>query len=235
MSSLARAGRVFRAETQNDDGEDEVFVLGESRRVHTGHSVLATASAVIASGQFQSDQTVAEARRRAAAIVAEAETSAGSVRGAAYDDGYQAGLRQAASEVEEYVDVARRAANEGKAIRDELAGQAASVVARAVSLALRRITAEYYESDPTRTAAVVAEALRAAAGQEILSIRVSAGLVEAITAALSDVASYVRPDDGIAIGGCVIDLRGGTIDASLDARLDLMELALREAGGGASP
>jgi flagellar biosynthesis/type III secretory pathway protein FliH len=41
----------------------------------------------------------------------------------------------------------------------------------------------------------------------------------------------VRPDDAVEAGGCIIDLRNGTIDATLDARLSLMELALREAGG----
>jgi len=196
--------------------------------------VLATASEVVESSHRHAEQNVADARAQAAAIVAAAEDSAETVRAAAHDEGYQAGLQRAAAEIAGYVDLARRAANEGKTVRDELASQAASVVGRAVSLALRRITAEYYEADPSRTAAAVAEALRAAAGQEILSIRVNAGLVEAVTSALSDVASYVRPDDGIAIGGCIIDLRNGTIDASLDARLDLMDLALREAGGEAS-
>jgi flagellar biosynthesis/type III secretory pathway protein FliH len=35
------------------------------------------------------------------------------------------------------------------------------------------------------------------------------------------------------MGGCLIDVRNGTIDASLDTRLSLMELALRDAGGAA--
>jgi flagellar assembly protein FliH len=233
MSSLAKRGRVIRSAAP--EGDEGIFVLGHgSGRSHPGDSVLATAGALVESSQRQADQIVADAYQRATAIVAEAEASAGSVRGAAYDDGYQAGRQQAGSEIEECVNIARRAANEGKVVRDELAAQAASVVARAVSLALRRITGEYYEGDPSRTTSVVAEALRAAAGQEILSIRVNAGLVEAVTSALSDVASYVRADDSIAIGGCVIDVRNGTIDASLDARLDLMDLALRQAGGEAS-
>ena len=234
MSSLARPGRVIRAAPRDEDDEG-VFILGEpAQRAFPSPGVLTTAGEVVAASQLHAERIVVEAHEQAAAIVAAAAESAESVRQAAYDAGYEAGRQQGASEVAEYVDVARRAANEGKTVRDALAGQAASVVGRAVALALRRITAEYYEADPSRTAAVVAEALRAASGQEILSIRVNAGLVEAITSALSDVASYVRPDNGVAIGGCVIDLRNGTIDASLDARLDLMTLALRDAGGEAS-
>jgi flagellar biosynthesis/type III secretory pathway protein FliH len=56
-------------------------------------------------------------------------------------------------------------------------------------------------------------------------------MVESIQAWLADAARYVRPDEGVAIGGCIIDLRNGTLDASLDARLSLMDLALGEAAG----
>ena len=77
------------------------------------------------------------------------------------------------------------------------------------------------------------DAVRSAAGQEILSIRVNPGALDRVRASLVDVAGYVQPDDGIELGGCVIDLRDGTIDATLDARLDLMELALTSAAGGA--
>jgi flagellar biosynthesis/type III secretory pathway protein FliH len=35
----------------------------------------------------------------------------------------------------------------------------------------------------------------------------------------------------VAIGGCLVDVRDGLIDATVDARLDLMELALSAAGG----
>lgn len=232
MNSSAKPGRVIR--TAAPEVED-VFVLGQStRRSLPGEGVLATASAVIEAGEREAARIIEETQRKAAAIVAAAEASAGSVRGAAYDDGYRAGLQQADTEVRDYVDLVRRAASEGKSVRDELAGQAANVVARAVSLAVRRVVGEYYETEPSRTAAIVAEALRAAAGQEILSIRVNGGLVEAVSVALSDVATYVRPDDRIEAGGCVIDLRNGTIDATLDARLSLLDRALREAGGDAS-
>lgn len=231
MNSSAKPGRVIRAARHETE---DVFVFGQSTPFAPADGILATASAVIEAGQREGEAVIAGARGEAARIIAEANAAAAAVRDAAYQDGYQAGLLQAAAEIQGYVDVARRAANEGKQLRDDIAGQAASVVARATSLAVRRVVAEYYEADPARTAGLAAEALRAAAGQEILAIRVHSGLVDAVSASLADVASYVRPDDAVDIGGCVIDLRNGTIDATLDARLSLVDLALREVGGEAS-
>lgn len=231
MSSSARPGRVIRAARHETE---DVFVFGQSTPYIPADGILATASAVIEAGQRQGESVIAAARDEAAGIVAEAYAAASAVREAAYHEGHAAGLQQAAAEIDGYVEVARRAANEGKQLRDDIAGQAAAVVARAVSLAVRRVVAEYYEAEPSRTASLVAEALRAAAGQEILAIRVHSGLVEAVSASLADVSSYIRPDDAVEIGGCVIDVRNGTIDATLDARLSLIDLALREAGGEAS-
>lgn len=231
MSSSAKPGRVIRAARHETE---DVFVFGQSTPYVPADGILATASAVIEAGQREGEAVIAAARGEAARILAEANAAAAAVRDAAYEDGYQAGLQQSATEIEGYVEVARRAANEGKQLRDDIAGQAAAVVARAVSLAVRRVVGEYYEADPSRTASLVAEALRAAAGQEILGIRVHSGLVDAVSASLADVSSYIRPDDAVEIGGCVIDLRNGTIDATLDARVSLIDLALRQAGGEAS-
>ncbi len=104
-------------------------------------------------------------------------------------------------------------------------------MANAIAMAARRVIGAAYQADATLTAEACADAIRAAAGQQILSIRVSPGALETVRAALVDVASYLRPDDAVAIGGCIVDLRNGTIDATLDARLELMEMALKAAGG----
>lgn len=228
MNSLARGGRVIRAAGQDDD----VFVLGESvRRTVPADATLASAANVLAVAERRAAALIEAAEQQAAALIVEAQSSAGRVRAAAAAEGRAAGLAQAEAEAAAALDLIRRAAAEGQAIRDDIANQASAVVARAVSLALRRIAGEYFETDPSRTIAVCQDALRAASGQDLIAIRVQSGLVESVQAALSDVAGYVKPDDAVGIGGCVIDLRNGTIDATLEARLSLMDLALREAGG----
>jgi flagellar biosynthesis/type III secretory pathway protein FliH len=228
MNSLARAGRVIRAARS----EEDVFVLGEGvRRSVPADATLASVAAVLEATDRRADALIEIAEEQAETIVADARAAADAVRAEAYEAGHAAGAARAESEAEAALALIRSAASEGEAIRDQIANQAAGLVARAVSLALRRIVGEYYEADPTRTVAACAEALRAAAGQDVVSIRVHPGLVQAVEASLTESAGYVKPDDAIEAGGCIVDLRNGTIDATLDTRLSLMELALREAGG----
>jgi flagellar biosynthesis/type III secretory pathway protein FliH len=228
MNSLARAGRVIRAARSDED----VFVLGEGvRRTVPADATLASVAAVLEATDRRADAIIEVAEEQAAGIVAEARETAAGVRAEAYEAGHAAGVALAQSEAAAALALIRSAASEGEAIRDQIANQAAGLVARAVSLALRRIVGEYYEADPARTVAACAEALRAAAGQDVVSIRVHPGLVQVVEASLSEAAGYVKPDDAVEAGGCIVDLRNGTIDATLDTRLSLMELALREAGG----
>ncbi len=228
-NSSAKPGRVIRAARNDDD----VFILGSSRREYPGDPTIATAAALVSGADARAVTIIAEAERQAAALIAEAQASAAAVREAAYADGLAAGAAKVEQDARAALGLVRSAAAEGKAVRDQVAGQAAGVVARAVVVALRRLVGEYYEADPSRTAVVCADALRSAASQEVLAIRVYPELVAPVQASLVDVAAYVRPDESVAMGGCVIDLRNGSIDASLDARLSLMEMALREASGEA--
>jgi flagellar biosynthesis/type III secretory pathway protein FliH len=228
MNSLARAGRVIRAARSDED----VFVLGEGvRRSVPADATLASVAAVLEATDRRADALIEVAEEQAETILAEARAAADAVRAEAYEAGHAAGAARAESEAEAALALIRSAASEGQVIRDQIANQAAGLVARAVSLALRRIVGEYYDADPARTVAACAEALRAAAGQDVVTIRVHPGLVQAVEASLTEAAGYVKPDDAIESGGCIVDLRTGTIDATLDTRLSLMDLALREAGG----
>jgi len=210
-----------------------VFVFGEAVNEERIAPAIATADEIVGAATVRAGGLVDEARRQAAAILTEARASADAVRRVAQTEGFESGRAAALQEMNGVLDFVRRAAAEAKAIRDDIAGQSPAVVARAVALATRRIVGEYYESDPERTAVVCAEALRAASGQEILSIRVNPGLVGHVQATLLDAARYVAPDGAIVVGGCIVDLRNGTLDATLDARLALLDFALAEAGGEA--
>lgn len=231
MSWSANRGRVLRGTTESSD----VFVMGEDlRAVLPTHSAISDATELLRAGEERAGVVLAAAEAEAAQRIALARAEADAVRRAAYGEGFAAGQQSAAAEVEACVEVARRAAAEGKAIRDELASQAAMVVARAVSLAVRRIVGEYYAQEPGRTVAICAEAMRSATGQEILAVRVHPDVAAHVQAALVNAERYVQPDSSMAIGGCIIDVRNGTIDASLDARLNLLDLALTDSAGEAA-
>jgi flagellar biosynthesis/type III secretory pathway protein FliH len=228
MSSSARQGRIIRGAPD----EGEVFVLGRSvRRELATQSAVADALSLLAAAQDRGRAIAAEADAEVVAAGAEAAA----IRQAAYQEGLEAGRvagrEAAAAEMAGYVEMLRKAAAQGKAVRDDIAEESTAVIARAAMLVARRIIGAHYEADPAATAAACADAIRAAAGQTIVSIRVNPSVADDVRAALVEHAGYVKPDAGLAIGGCVIDLRDGTIDASLDARLDLMELALGRAAG----
>jgi len=229
-SSARRTGRLFR----NAPEPEDIFVLGESRLLEfPAHAAMATAAEVVAAAEARAGRIVREAEEQAERMRTEANAAIDSVRSAAQSAGYEAGHREAADEVERLLAVVRVAASDGKAIRDSLAAQAAQVVATATGLAVRRITAEYYAADAERTVHICEEALRAASGQAVVSLRVNPAVVPAVQAALIDAAASARPDESVAIGGCIVDLRHGTLDATLDARLSMMDAALMRAAGGA--
>lgn len=191
-------------------------------------------TSLIDGAKRRAESIVAQAEADGAAIIARAEAEAESVRAAGFQDGVTAGQRGAEGEASAHLGTIQAAAREGIAIRDAMIEEAMPVIARAVAMACRRVVGAAFEADPSLTAAACADAVRTAAGQQILSIRVNPGALDVVKADLVDVAEYVQPDDGVELGGCIIDLRNGTIDATLDSRLELMELALHSAGGAAA-
>jgi flagellar biosynthesis/type III secretory pathway protein FliH len=232
MSSSA-SRRIFRAA----EAEDDVFVVGETVRRHVAaEDPVTTVASLLDGARKRSEHLVTSAQAEAEALVQSARSEAEAIREAARAAGYEAGREEGRTAVESeaagYVDLLRAAANEGRAVRDAMFDEAMPAIARAVAMACRRVVGVAFESDPSLTADACADAVRAAAGQQIISIRVNPAAVEAVRAALVDLEAYVRPDSAVELGGCLVDLKDGSIDATLETRLSLMELALRAAGGG---
>ncbi len=228
MSSSARPPRVIRAAAHPPD---DVFIVGASTPALPIDAPLASAAELLAAAEARAAAIITAAEERAAAIIAAADqrvaVAAAEAAAAARAEAHAAVEREA----EHLLALLRTAAREGLAIRDQVIASAANVLTEAVVTAVRRIVGHAYTADPALTVAACEEAVRAAAGHEILSIRVSPGVEAEVTAALGDLGAYVRPDAAVVLGGCIVDLRNGTIDATLDARLTLAELAIRRAGG----
>ncbi len=241
MNSLAKTGGFYRAAhvtTEPFDDSEEVVIIGQGIRAqYHAAGTLATIPALVEAAEQRAAEILHEAEAQALLLVRTAEAGAESVRAAAYREGYEAGagegIQAANEEVESLLGFVRAACADGVAIRDQVAATSMALLAESVALATRRIVGEWYDADPNRTAAICSEALRAASGQEILSLRVHSSVANYVQAALGSAGSYVQPDDAVEIGGCLIDLASGTIDASLDTRLSLLKLGLRHAAGGA--
>ncbi len=229
MSSSSRRRVLRAAETAG-----EVFLSsGGSRRLPLAEPY-ARAEEILAAAEARAAELLAAAEAEAARIRSTADAAREQARREGFTAGFAAGEEQARREAEQWLQLLCAAAQEGKAIRDQIAGQALAVVARAVELAVRRLATEWFEADPARTLAVCQEALRAAAGDEVLVVRVHPSVAPLVEAALSEGAPAVQPDDGVSLGGCVIDLRNGRIEATLDARIEALAEALRRASGRAA-
>ncbi|MGE3073769.1 MAG: FliH/SctL family protein [Dehalococcoidia bacterium] len=230
MSSSA-SRRIFRS----PEGQDDVFVVGTPlRHEMAADDPVTSVSNLLDGAKRRAETIIAQAEADAAAIIARAEAEADATRRAGFEAGVSAGQHGASSEASAHLEAIQSAAREGIAIRDAMIEEAMPTIVRAVAMACRRVVGAAFEADPSLTAAACADAVRTAAGQQILSIRVNPGAVDVVRADLLDVAEYIQPDDAVELGGCIIDLRNGTIDATLDSRLSLMELALHSAGGAAA-
>ena len=223
-----------RAEAVSIAELEDVVVIGKSLRAHYHtESGLSSVQALVEAAQRRAAEIIASAELEAASIISRTDAT----RAAAYRDGFECGaaegIRNAHAEIEDLVTLARSACADGMVIRDQVAASSTALLASAVAVATRRIVAEWYDADPARTSAICIEALRAASGQDILSVRVHPSVASQVQAALGNSGTYVRPNDAVVVGGCIIDLAGGTLDASLDTRLSLLELGLQRTVGGA--
>ncbi len=229
----SRARGTFRATEPETDGD--VFVVGGGFRRAVGlPAPIATAREIVAAAGEDARAIRAACELEAASALAEAHASADAVRRAAFDEGFHAGHDAALGEAEAYLAVIRQAASEGQAIREAVASDHEVLLARAVVVALRRLVGDHYLAAPESTAAICREALRSAAGQDVIALRVNPGVANGVQATLLDFADFVRPDEGVAIGGCIVDLRYGTIDATLDARVSLFNEAITHAAAEAA-
>ena len=216
--------------TASSDAGEVYVVAGTARREIPTERTLASAAEIIAAAERRGDEIVADAQQRADAIAADTDAAMADVREAARQEALQA----VESEFKELMEIVRAAAREAKSVHDDIVSEAALTIARATTIAVQRMVADYYEADPGRTAAVCAEAVRAAAGQRILRVRVHEAALQSVQASLVHDGVPAVSDSSVTIGGCIVDLEAGTIDATLESRLDLLDVALADDAGAAA-
>jgi flagellar assembly protein FliH len=230
MNSSAKRRPVI---TSAGDAGDVIIAAGAVRRSVPSLGVVSSAADFIAEAERRAAEIVTAAEVQAAGILDSANREAGGVREAAYQEGLIAGDANVKIEFEQYMELARAAAREGKAIHDDVVAESSLTIVRAVSLAVQRLVAEHYADNPEKTVAVCAEALRAAVSQTVIRIRVNETAMPAVRTSLSRDDIPVAVDNSITIGGCVVDLEQGTIDATLESRLQLLENSLSDEAAAA--
>lgn len=205
--------------------------------------------------QVKSDAQVAEARRRAVEIVADAEREAAAIRNRANDegrrDGLADGLANADAEIEaratarSNVLVAEETRNilpAVKAVADSLEVERDRWLAewedRAIDLVVaiaERVVRAEIAVRPDAVRETLAEVLRLVAGTERLDVRMSPADLERLgpnapelVESLSGCATpTLIPDESVEPGGCRVETAHGVVDATVDTQIARIVSELR--------
>jgi flagellar biosynthesis/type III secretory pathway protein FliH len=171
----------------------------------------------------------ADAVRRAAhdevsGLRAQAAVELAALKESARQEGLEEGRAQAAAEVLALTTEARR-------LRERAASELAPL---AVDIA-RRILGEGFKASPELVASAVAGAVAGCGPRAIVAVRVNPADRPRLLQRLPDLAAAdarlqgidVVADAAVAPGGCLIEMKSGTLDARLEVQLASFERALR--------
>jgi flagellar assembly protein FliH len=188
-----------------------------------------------ADAEARAADALATARAQAAAILADAEAAAAAVREQAratgyaegYAEGHAAGRAQAEAELARAVELVRRVAEAGEALRLALLMEAEGQAVALAVAAARRVVGAAAERHAELAAAVVREGIRSTIGH-LLRVRVHPADVDAVSVSLQEagITAPVVADGAIEAGGCIIDVEGGYIDLRLSVQLEDVERLL---------
>jgi flagellar biosynthesis/type III secretory pathway protein FliH len=181
---------------------------------------------------------IEEAATVTASILLNAEVEANAIRQRAYMEGRAAGADEgrlaARAEVVEELQALQSVALQVAAVRESILRGAEAEIIELTIEAARAVLGEAIARDPELVVTSVQRALTRATGANVLRIRVNpqdASVVGAYfdsAATPSGAAWEVTPDGAITVGGCIVDIEGGEIDARIDVQLDAIAGALRE-------
>jgi flagellar biosynthesis/type III secretory pathway protein FliH len=174
----------------------------------------------------------------AAGLLRDAEGEAVAIRQRAYIEGRAEGEAdgRAAARADLLIELQTLQAVglEVAAVRESILRGSEAELVELTAEAARAVVGEAVARDPALVTTSVRRALDRAAGRNVLRVRVNpadASIVSAYldhTPATANGTWDVSPDGAITVGGCVIDIDGGEIDARLDVQLDVVINALRE-------
>ena len=176
---------------------------------------------------LDADGIIADAKRRAAEIVADAERQYEERKQQGYEDGLNEGRMEMSGKMIDTI-----------ASSVDFLSSLENKVVHLVTKCLKKILSEIPQ--PDRLAAVAQHALGVARNESKVTMRVCPNDVDAIKARMDDILkSYpainfidVVGDSRLAEDGCVLETDIGVVDASLDVQLKAIEMSLAKAVTG---
>jgi flagellar assembly protein FliH len=200
----------------------------------------------------EAEAILAEASNEASQRLAQAEKMIDQIKEQAHQEGYQAGYEHGVKQgieqgkaagleiVKNKIESASEQANNILANAEKQAGQTLfraehQIVEIALGIA-RKILVREIEENPMTILPVVRAALEKIRDQEEVTIRANPEDIEIVNHAKRDLQQIIggdkrltiTPDHTVNPGGCVIDTKNGTVDASIDTQFQLIKQALQD-------
>ena len=248
MSSLTRRRTIIRQSAlagERTGGAADAPLVAEPAR----DSVAANrvhGSAVVRRGRISRDQEIlASAERRGREILAEAEREARVTLDRAeferastiqqaqqqgYQEGFAAGQATAQEEMTQALQLVRAVGGDAKTLRDTVLADTEPQILRLTAAATRRVVGGLVERHPELVQEAVRRALLLTGDQEVLRLRVHPESMQLVTARFGpdEEGWEVQGDEGLALGGCIIDTAAGLIDASIEGQTAELTSAWQE-------
>ena len=165
-------------------------------------------------------------------LVSRAQDEAAQIKQSAYQEGYNAGLQQAQSDMENFRNVLSAFMGAEERVFDEVAP---NILAIALEIAQKIIKTEV-KSDPQIVLDTVIDVLKTLPKNEpkiILRINpiqvqyMKDTLPEQIRLLGMETKLSILSDESIMEGGCIVQTNNGLVDASIEAQLEIVQNALR--------
>lgn len=166
-------------------------------------------------------------------LVSRAREEADSIRESALKEGYQAGLQQAESDLQEFREALTQFMN---APNDVYGYIAPDILEISVDIA-KKIIKKEIEEDPQVLFNTIVDVLKTLSKDESkISLQVNPAEANALKQAVPEILDtaglnakvIVLPDEEVSEGGCLVTTDNGVVDATIETRIDLITEALRE-------
>lgn len=166
-------------------------------------------------------------------LVSRAREEADSIRESALKEGYQAGLQQAESDLQEFRESLTQFMN---APNDVYGYIAPDILEISVDIA-KKIIKKEIEEDPQVLFNTIVDVLKTLSKDESkITLQVNPSEANALKQAVPEILDtaglnakvIVLPDEEVSEGGCLVTTDNGVVDATIETRIDLITEALRE-------
>ena len=174
--------------------------------------------------------------QQAKIIVATARAEAQSIHDQAYDEGYKAGLAEAAQVTHDLIQTLERDIAEVAAERAALVDSVELDVLKLCVEAVEKLTRHEVKTDPRTVLRMIKSCLRRVKDRDEVHVRVSPQEVEQVKAHREELLGVTEGLRGLGIvedrrvspGGCVIETSSGNIDARIETQVQQVDRKLME-------